>query len=398
MDLRSIRPGSAGSGVDPWVDPGRLLGGGRRVDVLLGWTAEELGPAVVAGLDLGAAVVIGRPVPVATSPASATLGGPIGRPLPTGDPRLDPRSRSLIREQLAAGPWMAAYRRLILLAAGAEPGTIGEEPAGLPASIERPELAVDVSGVRRGRARSCGPSGRSSGTRPVDGTGPTGGLSILEAELIGATAVDAGPELRRAWAARRDRGDPAVEAALIAEPPPWPPASILGLRDGDEGEALLETLAGALVHDEEARAWLLTSWRSPTRPIDRPGAPRGWRRPGAVDLLREPLFLAWLRAEWTAWARQHFAESPAGPPGDRHDAVLIVEEPGPALSIGSPRSRARASTSGPASWSPCSARPARASRPSPGSSTGLERPDGRRDLPRRPPPERRAGPASAGSA
>lgn len=291
--------------VDPWVDPGRLLGGGRRVDVLLGWTAEDLGPAVVADLDLATAVVIDRSVPVGSSPGSATLGGATGRPLPTGDPRIDPRSRSLIREQLAVGPWIAAYRRLILLAAGSEQGMIGDEPAGLPASIERPELAVDVSGrVEAGRfLRSLR---AVEGTRPVDGAGPTGGLSILEAELLGATAVDAGPELRRAWAARRGRGDPAVEAALIAEPPPWPPASIVGLREGDEGETLLETLAGALVRDGEARAWLLTSWRSPSRPIDG-GLLRELATAGGGALLREPLFLAWLRAEWTAWARQHYA-------------------------------------------------------------------------------------------
>jgi hypothetical protein len=68
---------------------------------------------------------------------------------------------------------------------------------------------------------------------------------------------------------------------------------------------LLETLAAQVAPDADVRAWLLRSWLAPGRPVDgrlldELASAEGGR------LVREPRFRAWLRAEWTAWARQRY--------------------------------------------------------------------------------------------
>jgi hypothetical protein len=68
---------------------------------------------------------------------------------------------------------------------------------------------------------------------------------------------------------------------------------------------LIETLAAQLAPEADVRAWLLRSWLVPGRSVD--GALLD-ELAAAVDgrLVREPRFRAWLRSEWTAWARQRY--------------------------------------------------------------------------------------------
>ena len=76
-------------------------------------------------------------------------------------------------------------------------------------------------------------------------------------------------------------------------------------REGEPAMAMVETLAGQLATDPAARSWLIRSWLSPPRRIDRDVLDELAR---AADgrLVREPRFRDWLRAEWTAWARQRY--------------------------------------------------------------------------------------------
>ena len=101
-------------------------------------------------------------------------------------------------------------------------------------------------------------------------------------------------------------GDPERLARWMAEPPPWPPASVAALLDrGEDGMALLDTLAAEIAPEADVRSWLLRSWLRTPAPIDGTFLAK---LAGAVDgrLAREPRFRAWLRAEWTAWARQRY--------------------------------------------------------------------------------------------
>ena len=127
------------------------------------------------------------------------------------------------------------------------------------------------------------------------------------AELLGATLVDARDELWAAWEALERAGLPPTQLRWMTEPPPWPPASIAKILSG-QGEramSMVETLAGQLAPEPSARAWLISSWLSPPRPIDREVL-EALTHAAEGRLLREPRFREWLRAEWTAWARQRY--------------------------------------------------------------------------------------------
>ena len=144
----------------------------------------------------------------------------------------------------------------------------------------------------------------------------------LLAELLGATLIDAQDELRAAWAALERVGSPPSQLRWMTEPPPWPPASIAKILSGqgEQAMAMVETLAGQVATEPAAGAWLITSWLSPSRLIDSRGLGELVR---AADgrLIREPRFREWLRAEWTAWARQRYRrvlrslETPGGHAG-----------------------------------------------------------------------------------
>jgi hypothetical protein len=129
----------------------------------------------------------------------------------------------------------------------------------------------------------------------------------LLADLLGATLVDAQDELWAAWSALERAGSPPNPLRWMTEPPPWPPASIAKIQDrqGEEAMAMMDALAGQLATDPVVRAWLVRSWLSPPRPIDLRVLEELTR---AVEgrLIRESRFREWLRAEWTAWARQRY--------------------------------------------------------------------------------------------
>ena len=132
----------------------------------------------------------------------------------------------------------------------------------------------------------------------------------LLADLLGATLVDAGDELSSAWSALGQAGFPPDQLRWMTEPPPWPPASIAKIltRQGEQAMSMVETLAGQLATDPPARSWLIRSWLSPPRPIDRELL-EALTRAADGRLFREPRFRAWLRAEWTAWRGSGIVES-----------------------------------------------------------------------------------------
>jgi hypothetical protein len=127
------------------------------------------------------------------------------------------------------------------------------------------------------------------------------------ADLLGATLVDAQDELWTAWRALEGVADRERALAWLVEPPPWPPASVsryLG-QGGERAMALIETLSVEVAPTAAARAWLKRSWLSPARLVDQVFLAE-LSQAAEGKLCREPRFRAWLRLEWTAWARQRY--------------------------------------------------------------------------------------------
>ena len=228
---------------------------------------------------------------------------------------------------IGPGTWAEGYGRLVRLAGSAmTPGRV--EGASL-AALERwdvdavPARESDARGPFRfqpvegwpdwdeGVAVVRGAPHAPAARKVLDafgvggrvGPGPADGLL---ADLLGSVLVDARDELRAARKALDASGGAAGQAsAWMGEPPPWPPASVDRLAKGPNGMAMVETLAAQLCPDAGPRAWLVRSWVAPARPVD--GALLG--EVAAAEggaLSREPRFRAWLRGEWTAWARQRF--------------------------------------------------------------------------------------------
>ncbi len=91
--------------------------------------------------------------------------------------------------------------------------------------------------------------------------------------------------------------------------------------------ALIETLSAEVAPEPPARAWLLRSWLAPARSVDEELL---FDLTQAADgrLCREVRFRAWLREEWTAWARQRYrrvtrwAHSQPSRPGDERTSTL----------------------------------------------------------------------------
>jgi len=197
-----------------------------------------------------------------------------------GDPRTHPISLSWLMGQLALGRWREGYARLVEVA--------GQEPRiGWQAGRR---WHVDLS---------ASPSASASE--------PDTGVQSLLADLLGATLVDAQDELWAAWDALERAGHPEPAGKWLTEPPPWPPASIEKYlrRDGENAMALIETLAAELAPEPMARGWLIRSWLAPARLVDETLLAE-LARAAEGRLGREPRFRSWLRAEWTAWARQRY--------------------------------------------------------------------------------------------
>jgi hypothetical protein len=257
------------------------------------------------------------------------------------DPRRDLLALTWARAELGAGPWDEGYARLVREAA--HPARIGRVPGSSLAAVERGELeatpalassvparaaglvfrpmprapewlegvAIVAGGRGRAPARSfvkfLAEQGRAEPPPDTDGPPEDDDRDGLLADLLGATLVDAQDEL---WAARRtlDRaGHPPDAEGWMTQAPPWPPASVAKLFQRDSSGTLVATLAEQVAPEPAARAWLVRSWLESERPID-----GGWldelRRAADGRLVREPRFRAWLRAEWTAWARQRYRQ------------------------------------------------------------------------------------------
>lgn len=247
------------------------------------------------------------------------------------DPRKDPISLAWADVQLGRESFVAHYARLVRDAGN--PRRIGRQAGAASAAAERGETerAVGVTAVEHrlgspipwseGVAIPAGGRHRVLATAFLQFLAETGNASPvpvglrpassddldLLADLLGATLVDAQDELWAAWDALEAKGSPESQLRWMTEPPPWPPASIARIldRQGEQAMAMVESLAGQLTTDAEARAWLISTWLSPTRPIDRQVLGEITHAAGG-RLFREPRFREWLRAEWTAWARQRY--------------------------------------------------------------------------------------------
>ena len=69
--------------------------------------------------------------------------------------------------------------------------------------------------------------------------------------------------------------------------------------------SLIETLAGELSPRPAVRGWLIRSWLSPPRLVDETLLAE-MAQAADGQLIHEPRFRSWLRAEWTASARQRY--------------------------------------------------------------------------------------------
>jgi hypothetical protein len=262
------------------------------IDLILGGSIREMARLAEAGRV--------EPESLREAPTRAEAGvDPAASPPAIVDPRDDPAALARVVADLGRGDWASQYAGLVRRAA------VGR--ALRPVPDDRPPwegMAVVKAGRHRDDAvafleAQAGPGGREpAATRPGRADG-------LVADLIGATTVDARDELRAAWTTLERNGHPAAAEAPFREAPPWPPASVTKLRSEPADAPLLETLAEQVAPGPDERAWLLEVWARPTRPID--GALLD-ELAGAASgrLAREPRFRAWLRAEWTAWARQRY--------------------------------------------------------------------------------------------
>jgi hypothetical protein len=246
-----------------------------------------------------------------------------------GDPRIDVATLALARSRLGPGEgglWAEGYADLVRAASVARPigRTAGAPAAELAAGAAAvaPAVADAVPGVRGSRFEPLGPGPSATLVVRADGPNPgaaqqvvawleargravragaeaaSSGVTLL-AELLGATLVDAQPELRAGFRALVDAGRPARLEAFLTEPPPWPPASVQILARGADQAPLVAALAESLVATTAEREALLAQWASPARPMDETVL-------GRLADLGEPSMRLWLRSEWTAWAQQRY--------------------------------------------------------------------------------------------
>ncbi len=253
------------------------------------------------------------------------------------DPRVSPVTLTWAAAQLRDDTWKSGYASLVQLfghslhrpgwragsALAANQRGLGWTPVAnsFPRSSKDPPLdsksivLEEGAGILKGTAHEEAARAFLAflSARPLIEGGPVHppldpDVSDLLADLLGATLVDAHDELAAACSVL-DRGGPASAQGLVwlSEPPPWPPASVAKLlgRGGDRALAMVQDLAGQIAPDPALRFWLVQSWLRPGRLID---ALLLKDLAHAVDgrLVAEPRFRAWLRGEWTAWARQRY--------------------------------------------------------------------------------------------
>jgi hypothetical protein len=244
-------------------------------------------------------------------------------PAELGDPRRDMRSLAWAMRQLEPGRWREGYARLVDVAGheprigwrvGSEPGRRAEANIATPGDSRWPEGAAISSSSREPlmareflrflietRQAELGPSPGVT-NHPADAE-----CESVVADLLGATLVDAQDELWAAWDAVERAGSPVLARKRLTEPPAWPPASVEKYlkREGENAMSLIETLAGELSPRPAVRGWLIRSWLSPPRLVDETLLAE-MAHAAEGTLINEPRFRAWLRAEWTASARQRY--------------------------------------------------------------------------------------------
>lgn len=280
----------------------------------------------------------GTPTNAGTTEPAPAQAPAFGRPpQPTfDDPRHHPIALAWAKGELNSESWAAGYARLVRDAGHCR--AIGHQAGSALAAVERgeaeatPTVAIDVAGrtgsvqfvpapgapdwvegagivARPGSHRLAqmffqflnetnqAESPRANSTEDFE-------VDSLLADLLGATLVDAQEELWTAWANLNRSKQPARAVMWLTQAPPWPPASIEKL-EGENSEALVQTLIEQLAPDADLRAWLSRSWLGPKRLVD--GSLLNEIAHAADGrLAAEPRFRSWLRAEWTAWARQRY--------------------------------------------------------------------------------------------
>jgi len=288
--------------------------------------------------------------------ARAVAAGP-ARDVTFDDPRVDPLSRAWAASLLDAEHFRAGYAQLVR--AGGSRRRLGHRLGAGRGAVERGEAGLSPLWIAEQTGSEINQAQRTSGRPPAgDGEGlpeaaipprlvegaaiVAGGanqrlaseflrflaetradrpavetsssrsqadpeIEELVADLVGATLVDAQDELWAASAALHRASDPEPALKWMTEPPPWPPASIATLLARGDSDALnlVEALACEIAPDAAVRAELIRSWLAPARVIDR-GTLAELVSLADGRLRTEPRFRAWLRAEWTVWARQRF--------------------------------------------------------------------------------------------
>ncbi len=315
--VRWIRVGKA-------EDPSAILARRNAVDLVLGGptasyerlAAQKKLQPIDAKSDRNWLAIVRRATDSGFHASARKLAEPEGS-LSSDDPRfadrfvmVDPRRDidSVLGSRLAASAddpakWRSEYAHLVRAASNissisldAEPDSPGPWPAlqglGIAVSAPHPEQARSAIKVLIER--------RLVESSPA----PRAGQSLVP-DLLGATLVDAHSQLRSARIALTGKANVERSRSWMTEAPPWPPASITLMRLKPDGEALIVTLAGQVAPDFAARDWLLRSWNRSPKPIDG-GTLDEIARAADGQLIAEPRFRAWLRSEWTAWARQRY--------------------------------------------------------------------------------------------
>ena len=326
-------PASEWLGVAAQDDPVKLARRARAPQVFLGGAEafellanpNELLPIDHAGGARWCTITRGDEALTARSAAVATAAW--------SDPRGDRASLRWAMSELALVGWREGYARLIRTAAVRE--RFGRSSASSAVAPTVDVVAIARNAADGGLAQAflrflCETQAATAGGSLDDADmGTSAPVCLLVADLVGATLVDAQDELWTAWRALERLADRERALAWLVEPPPWPPASVsryLG-RDGERAMALIETLSVEVAPAAPARAWLKRSWLSPARLVDQAFLAELSEAAGG-ELCREPRFRAWLREEWTAWARQRYrrvarwAGSGAGRPGDKGASTL----------------------------------------------------------------------------
>ena len=356
-DYRLAAPqgvGIAWIALAPGDDPARLLPG-LGIDVVLGVPAAALDQLATAGAlePVDPEATTGRPWRVARRASlglavaegsgiagPTLLGGDRSDRVALDDPRLDPVSLAWAKSRIdGPGRWGPGYAELVATAARSvrigpagsaamrvAGGVASAAPTiGTAGSLDERTSLIPVAGagpvvegvaIVRGAPRSAEArelltalAARGEATPVDDSISEVDPVAVIAdsllADLLGSTLVDAQDELWEAEAALESTGRPPLLVGYLADSPPWPPTSVAKLQDDPARLALVDTLARELVPDAEARKWVRGSWERPSRSID-----AAWLREvaGAAGgtLAAEPRFRAWLRGEWTAWARQHY--------------------------------------------------------------------------------------------